>query len=122
MPPRAKRPCRSPMCPGKTQSDHGYCDAHAHLASGWSRPGRGTAEQRGYGWEWRKKQAAVLKRDRYLCQCENCKGRRLSASEVDHVIPKHLGGTDDFDNLAAINSDCHRQKTQGEALAARRRT
>ncbi|MCE4058444.1 HNH endonuclease [Pseudomonas sp. Au-Pse12] len=110
------------MCPGKTQSDHGYCDAHAHLASGWSRPGRGTAEQRGYDWAWRKKRAAVLKRDRYLCQCENCKGCRLPASEVDHVIPKHLGGTDDFYNLAAINSDCHRLKTQREALAARLRT
>lgn len=122
MPPKAKRPCRAPMCPGKTQAKHGYCDAHEHLASGWSNPARGTAEQRGYGWEWRKKAAAVLKRDRYLCQCDNCKGCRLPASEVDHVTPKHLGGSDDFDNLAAINEDCHKAKTQREALAARRRT
>lgn len=119
MPPKAKRPCRSPMCPGKTQSDHGYCDMHSHLASGWNRPGRGTAEQRGYGWTWRKLANAVLKRDRYLCQCENCKGRRLPATEVDHVIPKHLGGTDDPGNLAAINEACHKEKTQREAKAAR---
>lgn len=122
MPPKAKRPCRSPMCPGKTQSKHGYCDAHASLATGWTNPARGTAEQRGYDWEWRKKRAAVLKRDRYMCRCQDCKGRRLPASEVDHVIPKHLGGTDEFDNLAAINEDCHKEKTRREALAARLRT
>lgn len=99
---------------------HGYCDAHLHLISGWNAPTRGTAEQRGYGSAWRKKRAAVLKRDRHLCQCENCKGRRLIASEVDHILPKHLGGTDDLDNLAAINTDCHKAKTQREACEARR--
>lgn len=122
MPPKAKRPCRAPMCPGKTQSNHGYCDAHAHLSVGWSNPDRGTAEQRGYGWEWRKKRAAVLKRDRYMCQCGDCKGRGLPASEVDHVIPKALGGSDDSDNLQAMNEDCHKLKTQAEAVAARRST
>lgn len=122
MPPKAKRPCRSPMCPGKTQSKHGYCDDHAHLATGWINPARGTAEQRGYDWAWRKKRAYVLERDRYLCQCDDCKGCRLPASEVDHVTPKHLGGTDDYDNLAAINEDCHKLKTRREALEARRRT
>lgn len=122
MPPKAKRPCRAPMCPGKTQVDSGYCDAHAHLASGWNNPARGTAEQRGYDWVWRKKRTAVLRRDRYLCQCAECKGRRLPASEVDHVVPKHLGGTDEFSNLAAINEDCHKAKTQREAQEARRRT
>lgn len=120
MPPKAKRPCRSPMCPGKTDVRHGYCDAHQHLVSGWSDPARRTAEQRGYDWAWRKKRAAVLKRDRHLCRCENCKGRRFPASEVDHVLPKHLGGTDDFDNLVAINTDCHKAKTQREAREARR--
>lgn len=122
MPPKAKRPCRVSMCSGKTSESHGYCDAHISLAIGWSNPARGTAEQRGYGWEWRKKRAAVLKRDRYLCQCTDCKGRCLPATEVDHVIPKHLGGTDEFDNLAAINEACHKAKTQREALEARRRT
>jgi 5-methylcytosine-specific restriction protein A len=122
MPPKAKRPCRSPMCPGKTQSKHGYCEAHEHLASGWNNPARGTAEQRGYGWEWRKKATEILKRDRYLCQCENCKGCHLPASEVDHVIPKTRGGTDEDSNLAAINTDCHKEKTRREAVEARRRT
>lgn len=120
MPPKAKRPCRAPMCPGKTQSKHGYCDDHAHLSTGWTSPDRGTAEQRGYDWEWRKKRAVVLKRARYLCQCDRCKGYRYPASEVDHITPKSLGGTDDYSNLMAINSDCHKLKTQRESAAARR--
>lgn len=122
MPPKAKRPCRKPMCPAKTDSKSGYCAAHAPLASGWNQPGRATAEQRGYGSEWRKLAKAVLERDRYLCQCEDCGGKRLPATEVDHKIPKSRGGTDDFDNLQAINDDCHRRKTQREALEARRRS
>ncbi|MFV2949621.1 HNH endonuclease [Pseudomonas japonica] len=120
MPPKAKRPCRKPMCPSKTTSMHGYCEAHASLASGWNKAERGSAEQRGYGWAWRKLAQAVLKRDRYLCQCENCRGKGLPATEVDHVVSKSRGGTDDFDNLQAINQDCHKAKTQREALEARR--
>jgi 5-methylcytosine-specific restriction protein A len=121
MPPKSKRPCRSPMCPGKTQDVSGYCEKHIHLASGWVKPDRGTAEQRGYDWAWRKKRVAVLKRDRYLCQCGDCNGRRLPATEVDHVIPKSLGGSDDFHNLQALNVDCHKAKTQREAAEARSR-
>lgn len=119
MPPKAKRPCRSPMCPGKTQDSSGFCEAHMHLASGWAKPDRGTAEQRGYDWAWRKKRAAVLKRDRYLCQCDDCKGCHLPASEVDHITPKSRGGTDDFYNLQSLNIDCHKAKTQREAVEAR---
>lgn len=120
MPPKAKRPCRAPMCPGKTQADSGYCDKHKHLASGWNAPGRATAEVRGYDSEWRKVRRLVLERDRYLCQCENCHGKRLPASEVDHITPKSRGGTNEPSNLQAINDDCHKLKTQAESAAARR--
>lgn len=120
MPPRAKRGCRSPMCPRTTQEAHGYCADHAHLASGWNKPGRGTAEQRGYGAEWRKIRAAVLRRDRFLCQCPDCKGRRLPATEVDHIISKAQGGTDEMSNLQAINVDCHARKTHAERVAGLR--
>lgn len=34
-------------------------------------------------------------------------------------MPKYAGGTDDPSNLQAINSDCHADKTQSEARAAR---
>lgn len=124
MPPRAKRGCRSPMCPGLTQEKHGYCDAHKHLASGWNAPGRGTAEQRGYGAEWRKLRAAILKRDGYRCRCEECTqlGRVLPATEVDHRQAKAEGGTDHPSNLFAINADCHKRKTREESQRALART
>lgn len=121
MPPRAKRPCRQPMCPATTQDPKGYCEAHAHLAVGWNKPGRATAEQRGYDAEWRRIRAVILKRDRYLCQCEDCKGMRLTATEVDHIVPKSRGGTNEYSNLRAINCDCHAAKTRREAQDARGR-
>jgi 5-methylcytosine-specific restriction protein A len=63
----------------------------------------------------------ILKRDRYLCQCEECRrtGRVLPATEVDHRISKAEGGSDDPANLAAINTDCHRKKTATESARAR---
>lgn len=123
MPPAAKRPCRKAMCPATTQDPSGYCPAHAALSSGWNRVDRGSAERRGYDSEWRRVRREVLKRDRYLCRCDECQAakRVLPATEVDHRIPKFEGGTDAPGNLYAINSDCHKRKTQAEAQRARRR-
>lgn len=90
------------------------------MAGGWNSHDRDTAEQRGYGWEWRKLAQSILKRDRYLCQCEKCGGKHLPASEVDHILPKSLGGTDYPGNLRAINHDCRKAKTEREAREVRR--
>ena len=55
-----------------------------------------------------------------LCvKCES-KGRITAATEVDHVIPLHQGGTDDFDNLQALCHDCHAEKTATEQGKRRR--
>ncbi len=70
------------------------------------------------GRPWRRKRELVMKRDGYLCQCEDCQeaGRLpLEADEVDHIVPVAEGGTDDDSNLRAINHDCHKAKTQAEA-------
>lgn len=84
-------------------------------------PARASAAARGYGAAWRRLRDEVLERDGYVCRCSECRalGRVLEAHEVDHVIPKALGGTDDLGNLQAINGDCHRRKSQAEAAAAR---
>lgn len=75
------------------------------------------------GRPWRRKRAQVLKRDGYLCQCDECKaeGRLLLADEVDHVVPLAQGGTDDENNLRAINRRCHQRKTAREAARGRAR-
>lgn len=82
-------------------------------------PYHGTAEERGYGTEWRKLRKLVLKRASYLCQCSECKrhGRVRIATEVDHIVPKFKGGTDELSNLQAINRDCHKSKTKVETGA-----
>lgn len=69
------------------------------------------------GRPWRRLRAMVLKRDGYLCKCDDCKasGDLLIAHEVDHIVPLAEGGTDDLSNLRAINRDHHKTKTQAEA-------
>lgn len=66
--------------------------------------------------DWRWRRAHVLRRDGYRCQIvgPRCAGR---AAEVDHVVPAHLGGTDDLTNLQAACGPCHASKTGAEARA-----
>ncbi|SDW94603.1 HNH endonuclease [Lysobacter enzymogenes] len=73
------------------------------------------------GRPWRRKRDAVLKRDGYLCKCDECQaqGRLLLAHEVDHVVPLAEGGSDDESNLRAINRDCHAAKSAADAARGR---
>lgn len=81
---------------------------------------RGSRQSRGYGAAWSRLRLQILERDKYICRCMECVASGLvkTANEVDHRVPKYLGGTDDPGNLQAINRDCHRRKTNSEALAA----
>ena len=81
--------------------------------SGWHRTSR---QSRGYGRQWELLRLAALRRARYLCQCSECErtGRVRLAHEVDHIVPKAQGGSDELDNLQAINRECHQRKTQVE--------
>jgi len=81
--------------------------------SGWAERRRGTRHERGYGNAWDRLRLQVLKRDLYLCQCDECAktDRVRTASEVDHILPKVNGGTDEMSNLQAIHPECHKAKT-----------
>lgn len=73
---------------------------------------RASRHARGYGTEWDKTRLVVLARDFYICQCPLCKGGELRvrpAKDVDHIIPKAQGGTDDLSNLRAVNHECHKR-------------
>lgn len=70
-----------------------------------------TTTQRGYGTQWQKLRKKILQRDNYLClPCKQC-DRLTAATQVDHIINKASGGTDDETNLQSICDDCHEQKT-----------
>ena len=76
---------------------------------------RGNRHQRGYGTLWVKLRDGVMVRDHYLCQVCMSEDRLTPATEVDHIIPKARGGTDNPDNLQAICAECHKTKTARES-------
>jgi 5-methylcytosine-specific restriction protein A len=88
----------------------------------WDHGGR-SRHERGYGTAWEKLRKVVLQRDRHLCQpCLEAK-RFTPANQVDHILAKANGGTDDPANLRAICSPCHTKKTladQGKQSRKRR--
>ena len=63
--------------------------------------------------------AAVLDRDDHLCQPCRRAGRLTLATEVDHVTPRSLGGSESPGNMQAICRQCHRRKTAAEGASAR---
>lgn len=62
-----------------------------------------------------------MRRDNWLCQPCLKMSRLTIATEVDHIIPKALGGEDEYDNLQAICELCHKRKTAREGGGARGR-
>ena len=62
----------------------------------------------------RSARQGILARDNRTCYL--CAGE---ASQVDHIKPKYLGGTNDPENLAAICLSCHKIKSSREGHAAK---
>lgn len=117
MPIASPRPCGQPGC-RSMQVERGRCSVH-QLPSTWEQSHRGkTAEQRGYGHAWKLKRKQILLRDQGICQpCIKSVPSRVSmATQVDHIVPKAHGGTDDDDNLQAICTACHAAKTAREGV------
>ena len=82
---------------------------------------KGTAAQRGYGWQWAKLRKAMLAQEP-LCRSCREQGMVTVATDLDHITPKAEGGTDDPGNLQALCGDCHRDKTAHESARAQGRT
>lgn len=112
------KPKRVPLTmlePGVRMADLTIARAPSAMKFGDER--RGTRQERGYGAAWDRLRATILKRDNYVCQCEDCKAAGLvkPATHVDHRIPKAQGGSDDPSNLQSMNVACHMRKTAREA-------
>jgi 5-methylcytosine-specific restriction protein A len=108
MPTRAMRICSYPRC--FVLSHEARCPAHKR--QGWAEHQRGrSSAARGYGSAWRKARAQVLAEERY-CSC----GCGRPSTDVDHIVPKSRGGSDERANLRGVNALCHRAKTARERI------
>jgi len=61
-------------------------------------------------WKWSAVTKRVRARDRYTCQM--C-GTRTGPMEVDHIVPRIVGGTDDLGNLRLVCRLCHKRRMAG---------
>lgn len=115
MPYRPLGPCSVRGCPGRAVR-RGRCETHAAEAEARYRAehpdDRPSAALRGYGDRWRKIRASFLKRHRWCVVCQ-ARGQRVEATDVDHIVARRAGGTDDENNLMAL---CHRHHSQKTAM------
>ena len=63
--------------------------------------------KRKYNREFRVSRLAIYSRDNYTCQYCGIKTHDLS---LDHVYPRHLGGTHSWDNLVTCCKKCNNTK------------
>jgi 5-methylcytosine-specific restriction enzyme A len=82
------------------------------LPATYAMPAR-QAIERTRGRKWMQIRGHVLRSEP---RCEPClaRGRITAATEVDHIVPLKLGGTDAPNNLQSICTDCHSEKTATE--------
>lgn len=72
----------------------------------------------GKGWiKSRNRYWLVNVLEKPCCQCGEKDKRRL---QVDHIRPRALGGSDDFDNLQVLCTRCHQRKTKKDLKKIRR--
>jgi 5-methylcytosine-specific restriction protein A len=90
--------------------------ASAAQPGGWQPDSvRGNRHERGYGTAWDELRVTILDRDCGLCQPCYKVSRVTMGTQVDHIIAKAHGGTDDPSNLQTICDACHKAKTARES-------
>jgi len=86
-----------------------WCNVPYRKACTCKNSKRPTAHARGYGRKWRELRSLVITRDPI---CRLC--RDQLTIEVDHIVRKADGGTDDLNNLQGLCKACHQDKTLTE--------
>ena len=112
MPMAPPTPCAQPLCPELTYGTQ-YCPDHAKRERTYDLH-RESSSKRGYGAKWRKLRSAFLARH---LKCVGWPAGRqcwAAATEVDHIVPKALGGGNEMANLQGLCKRCHSRKTMSE--------
>lgn len=117
MPMMPPKPCTKPGC-HKMATKKGRCDDHQIKA--WDHNGK-SRHERGYGSVWVKIRRQALERDQHKCVLCLSEGVHTPATEVDHIIPKAIGGDDSLSNLQSICKAHHKEKTAAESSTGRHR-
>lgn len=107
MPSKPPTACKRPGCSGLVRNDVCSVCGSGHRQA-LTEPRKKTAE-RGYGWSWQKLRLMVLRQEPLCRHCQMV-GIVTPAIEVDHIIPKSLGGADSFENLQPLCTECHVRK------------
>ncbi len=111
MPYAPKRPCRQPGCAELVgREDKGFCPAHRRERQRRQDERRGSSAARGYGGKWPALREMVLRREPRCVLCLAA-GLLTLAEEVDHIVPKSRGGTDELGNLQGLCGPHHKRKT-----------
>ncbi|MDJ0724860.1 MAG: group II intron reverse transcriptase/maturase [Prochloraceae cyanobacterium] len=63
-----------------------------------------------------KRLALLLKTQKGKCKLCGLYFREDSLIEIDHIIPKAVGGKDKYDNLQALHRHCHDVKTKSDMI------
>jgi len=92
----------------------GRCDDHQPIA--WQSNEGKSRHERGYGSAWVKIRDRIRTRDNHLCQECLRSGIITQGKQVDHILNKARGGTDDDSNLELLCIKCHKIKTNKERL------
>ena len=104
MPGKPLIPCSHGGCPN-------FKPCHIHSRE-YDRQ-RGNSAERGYDRRWRKIRLLQLAKEPTCRECR--KGNMVvAATEVDHIIPRNKGGSDEESNLQSLCKHHHSEKTARE--------
>jgi 5-methylcytosine-specific restriction protein A len=73
------------------------------------------SELDGNRWVWSKTRRLVLARDGHRCQLRIPGICTVTATEVDHIRPRAVGGGDELENLRSVCRPCHLSRGMDES-------